>query len=270
MPRSECAAVSLADVSSANIVGYNTLTLNKEYTLLTVNFEKTGGGEIGINEAFPFTEGMTCAIADSTADMIQVMNDAGDYDMYFLSNGHYGKGGASFKPAVSNTWVSTSKSTNPETTTDTLAVGKTFWYLSRKGAAGESHSITVAGQVSTAEKEEYVLNKEYTLIGCPFPCEVAINGGIEVDGATCAIADSTADMIQIMTATGDYNMYYLSNGHYGKGGASFKPAVSNTWVSTSKSTNPESTTDKFPVGGGAWYLSRSQNGKIKFINPIGK
>ena len=82
--------MSLADVTSANIVGYNTVTLNTEYTLVGLCFQKTDGTDLTLNEAFPFTEGMTCAIADSTADMIQVMNDAGDYDMYFLSNGHYG------------------------------------------------------------------------------------------------------------------------------------------------------------------------------------
>lgn len=211
-----------------------------------------------VNQAFPYAEGMTAGKTYTTADNIQVMTAEGGYTTYFLSNGDYGKSGHSVD--LENKWV---KGGTSVVTTDTLAPGATFWYLSRGAKAGNNHTITTAGAVDLAESETYDLTKEYTLIGCPFPCEVALNGGIEVTGATSGKTYTTADNIQIMTSDGGYTTYFLSNGDYGKSGHSVD--LENKWVKGGTSTVTE---DKFPVGGGAWYLSRSKTGTIKFINPV--
>ena len=207
---------------------------------------------------------MTCAQSYTAADQIQVMKSDGDYDTYFLSNGHYGPGGRTFDANLTNKWANITTATVPATTT--LPVGSTFWYVSRGAAAGNNHTITTAGGVDLAEKETYEINKAWTLIGCPFPAEVAINGGIEVTGETCAQSYTAADQIQVMKDDGDYATYFLSNGHYGPGGRTFDENLTNKWANITTATVP--TTDKFPVGGGAWYLSRKCDGTLKFINPI--
>ena len=49
-----CAAVALADVSSANIVGYNTVTLKPGWNMLAVNFKNVGNDDgISIQELLP-------------------------------------------------------------------------------------------------------------------------------------------------------------------------------------------------------------------------
>lgn len=255
------AAVSLADIQSANIVGYNTININKEYTLLTVAFDDVDGSAIDIQKAFPLCEGMTKGLNDSVADNIQIMTDDGNYETYFLSNGHYGKGGASYDENLDGKWSPMGLN---QVSDRKLASGTTFWYLSR-GAKAKAYDLTVAGSVHSAASKTYTINKNYTLIGCPYPCEVAINGGIEVTGATKGLNDSVADNIQIMTDDGNYATYFLSDGHYGKGGASYNPELDGKWSPMGLN---EVTNAKFPVGKGAWYLSRSKNGTVKFLNPV--
>ena len=54
------AGIAMADgITSTSVVGYNTITINKEYTLLTVNFDDVGGDALTIQKAFPYVEGMT-------------------------------------------------------------------------------------------------------------------------------------------------------------------------------------------------------------------
>ena len=243
-----------------NVVGYNTINITKQYTLLTVNFKSTSDEALTINEAFPYAEGMTAAKGYTAADNIQVMREDGGYDTYFLSNGDYSK--SSHSTELENKWAKAGSSVVSE---DKLAPGATFWYVSRGAASGSSHTITTAGQVSNAESETYTINKTYTLIGCPYPVEVALNGGIEVEGATAAKGYTAADNIQIMRQDGGYDTYFLSNGDYSK--SSHSTELENKWAKAGTSVV---TTDKFPVGGGAWYVSRSKSGSIKFLNPIAK
>ena len=227
---------------------------------MTVNFKDIDGGDLTVNKAFPYATGMTAGKTYTAADNIQVMTSDGGYTTYFLSNGDYGK--SSHSVDLENKWANMGATV---ATTDTLAPGATFWYLSRSAANGVSHAITTAGAVDLAESETYSLTKEYTLIGCPFPCEVAINGGLEVTGATAGKTYTAADNIQVMTSDGGYTTYFLSNGDYGKNSHSVD--LENKWAKMGETVATE---DKFPIGGGAWYLSRSKAGTVKFNNPIGK
>ena len=241
-------------------VGYNTININKEYTLLAVNFDDVTGEALDIQKAFPYTEGMTKGLNVSEGDNIQIMTATGDYEIYFLSNGHYGKGGASYDESLDGKWSLGGKNT---VAARGLASGTTFWYLARGGKTSP-FTMTVAGAVSTSESETYTINKAYTLIGSPYPCDVAINGGIEITGGTKGLNVSEGDNIQIMNDEGGYDIYFLSNGHYGKGGASYDETLDGKWSLGGKNAV---TTDKFPSGKGAFYLSRSKEGTVKFINP---
>ena len=57
------------------------VTINKEYTLLTINFDATDGTALTVQEAFPYCAGMTEAKVYGSADNIQVMNAEGGYDI---------------------------------------------------------------------------------------------------------------------------------------------------------------------------------------------
>ena len=255
-----CGAVQ-ADAISSDIVGYTTLNITKQYTLLSIGFDKVGGGAIDIQDAFPYGTGMTKGLNFTAGDNIQIMKEDGDYEIYFLSNGHYGKGGASYNEALDGKWSLAGKNAVAERA---LASGTSFWYLSRNGAT-TPFTMTVAGAVNKSDSETYDITKSYTLIGCPYPCDGAIKGGIEVTGATAGLNFTTADNIQIMNDDGGYDIYFLSNGHYGKGGASYNADLDGKWSLAGKNAV---TTDKFPAGKGAFYLSRSKEGTVTFVSPI--
>ena len=187
-----CGAVlSVYGAVQSGIVGYSTIDITKQYTLLTVNFDAVDGEALDIQAAFPYCEGMTKGLSISDGDNIQIMTSDGGYETYFLSNGHYGKGGASYNEALDGKWSLMGKNAVAERA---LASGTTFWYLSRSGAT-TPFSMTVAGAVRNSESETYAINKSYTLIGSPYPCDVAINGGIEVTSGTTGLSISDGDNI---------------------------------------------------------------------------
>ena len=243
-------------------MGYNTITINKEYTLLTVNFDDVSGGDLTIQKAFPYVEGMAEAKVSDYADNIQVMNAEGGYNIYFMWNGASGRFGTA--DATKRGWA---KEGNTSLTTDTLPKGSTMWYQSRNAKYGDAttyYNLTVAGQVSREEKYEYDVNKEYTLVGNPFPVEIPLNGGVVLTEPTVAKVSDYADNIQIMNEVGGYDIYFMWNGASGKTGAA--DPEKQGWA---KEGNTSQTTDNFPVGRGAWFQSRNPAGKLRFVNPIG-
>ena len=256
-----CAAavIAVADIESSNIVGYTTIDITKSYSILAINFETTASGEIAINDAFPKCEGMTAGGAITAADSIQVMQDDGTYVNYYLSNGKSGK--ASY-PATENKWVKAGAVTVP--TTDTLKYGKAFWYVSRAFDADPSakpYSVQISGQVLAASESSKEVAQNYMLIGNPYPVEIPLNDGVQITkGLTTGGAITAADSLQIMQDDGSYVNYYMSNGKSGK--ASY-PETENKWVKAGAVTVP--TTDKFPVGKGAWLVSRTGDTTIKFV-----
>jgi len=123
-----CAIAGLAMAQTdSNIVGYKTVTLNQNYTILGFNFEDCGGGPLSLQEVIPYAEGMTANSAGGTADNIQIQNASGGYDTYFMCNGFLGKTASLI---CSNKWVSSvSGSTTPASAS--ILFGKGAWYLSR-------------------------------------------------------------------------------------------------------------------------------------------
>ena len=215
-----------------------------------------------LDQLAPYTEGngMTKAATDTDADNIQVMGEDGKYTNYFLSDGHYGKGGASYDAAFDGKWL---KKAGVECT-DTVQPGQAFWYVSQ-AAATTPHNITVAGQVlATAETAAKTCSTTYTLIANPYAVAVPLNGGVVTTGATKAATDTDADNIQVMGEDGKYTNYFLSDGHYGKGGASYDAAFDGKWL---KKAGVECT-DTIPVGSAFWYVSQSKSNTIKLVNPL--
>ena len=203
---------------------------------------------------------MTKGLSSSAADNIQVMGADGNYTNYFLSNGKYGKGGASYNAELDGKWLKDAGVAN----TDTVQPGQAFWYVSQN-AATTPHSITVAGQVlMTAETAEKTCSTAYTLIGNPYAVAVPLNGGVVTTGATTGLSSSAADNIQVMGEDGNYTNYFLSNGKYGKGGASYNAELDGKWLKDAG----VACSDTIPVGGAFWYVSQSKSNTVKLVNPL--
>ena len=236
------------------IVGYNTVTIDKQYAILAVNFEDVAGGAMSIQSAIPYADGMTKGAASSAADSIQVMQDDGTYKIYYMSNGKVGKKTYD----TENKWVSNDDKT--VATSDTIKSGTAFWYVSQNYAT--PYTITVAGQVLATTSDTKEINQTYMLVASPYPVAVPLNDCVVVEeGVTTGAASSAADCIQIMQDDGSYKIYYMSNGKVGKKTYD----TENKWVCNDDKT--VATTDTFPVGKGAWFVSQSSSAKLKFVNP---
>ena len=261
-----CAAamVACADVESSNIVGYTTLPVTKGYTIMACNFQDTTGGELAINTAFPYVEGMTKGNNAATGDNIQIMTEDGGYDTYYMSNGKNAKNAA--VNGLEGKWAKVSTYVPTE---DTIAAGKAFWYISQAhvaDATAASFNIQVAGQVMAASASSRELAAQYMIIGSPYPVDIDLNGGINVTGGTEGNNAASGDNLQIMTEDGGYDTYYLSNGKNAKGAV--VDGLAGKWAKVSTYTP---TADKFPAGSAAWYVRQgAEPVTVQFVNPAVK
>ena len=252
--------MSLADVSSANIVGYSTLTINKGYSILALNFEKTGSGELSIQDAFPFSAGMTKSNAAYAADTLMVMKDDGTYDTYFMCNGYNGKGAVS---GGDGKWVNAKETV---VSSATIKSGKAFWYVSKAfddDPTSTPYTVTVAGQVLEAPTDSKDIFVGYMLIGNPYPCNVPLNDGVVITkGMTKGNAAYAGDTLMIMKDDGNYDTYFMCNGYNGKGAVT---GGDGKWVNVKETVV---STDSFPANRAGWFVSATANATVQFVNPL--
>lgn len=249
------AAIALAGslyaaVESVNIVGYNTVTIDKEWTIIGVNFENVGSGEITINDAIPFAEGMTKGNTTGTADNIQIQNVSGTYDTYYMSNGKNVKGNT--VTGLEGNWAAASQYTPTEAT---IGSGTAMWYGAKNIAT--PFNITVAGQVLVSATADTSINLVAKHIANPYATDLALNDGIPyTEGMTKGNTTGSADNIQIQNDSGTYDTYYMSNGKNVKGNT--VTGLEGKWAAASQYT-PADSSAVIPVGKGAWYLRRGES-----------
>ena len=229
---------------------------------MACNFEGVDGNALPINTAFPYAEGMTKGNNIGTGDNLQVMKDDGDYDIYYMSNGKNAKG--TTVDGLEGKWA---KMATYTPTTDTIAAGKAFWYISQGHIADAEKApftIQVAGQVMSQTAPSRELAASYMIIGSPYPVDVPLNGGVVVTGATKGNNIGTGDNLQIMKADGDYDIYYMSNGKNAK--SQTVDGLEGKWA---KMATYAPTTDTFPAGGAAWYIRQGTDPvSVQFVNPV--
>jgi len=238
-----------ADGVPSNIVGYNTVTLDKAWTIVGFNFEECGTGPRSLQELFPYTEGMTKSNVADFADCIQVQNAGGTYDIYFMSNGKNAKGTADVS-GINEKWVVSGGTTlaNPS-----FEPGTAFWYLARK--PDPSFQLALAGQALTSVSSNVTINLSMKHIANPYATDLSLQELIPYTvGMTKSNVSDFADCIQIQNAGGTYDIYFMSNGKNAKGTGDVA-GIDEKWV-VSGGTTLASDSVVIPGGRGAWYLRR--------------
>jgi len=261
MKRCHCGAVlSAHGAVQSGIVGYNTVTLDKTSTIVAVQFAAVNGEDLSIQAAFPFQEGMTQGAAQTAADQIQIQNDAGGYDTYFLSNGKNARG-QNLPNVDAGDWVKASAATVKATTK--LKPGQAFWYIARN--VTDPINLNIAGQVLDVAYVDVEIEKYNQHIACPYPFDVPLTNVVTVSGCTQGAAQTTADQIQVQNSAGGYDTYFLSNGKNARG-QNLPNVNAGDWVKASAAT--VKATGSIPCGKGAWYLRRSDDtAVIRFNKP---
>ena len=244
-------------MASANVVGYNTVTISKKYNILAVNFAPVDGSDsISLQELFPYTEGngMTAGGSSSAADSVQIMQDDGSLIAYHLSNGKVGRN--TYENLVGK-WA---KGTETVPTEVKVKNGQAFWYISQNGET-TPYTLTVAGQVAMTTSETLDLTKVYNHIGSPYPVDVPLNDCVKVTNGTLGGSSAAADNIQIYQNDGSLVAYHLSNGKVGRN------TYENLIGKWAQGTETEPTTAVIPVGRGAWFISQNGASTVEILNP---
>ena len=244
-------------IESSNTVGYNTVTINKEFTILGIPFTGTTGAAMSIQDAVPYCEGMTKGNGSGAADSIQIMDSEGNYDVYFMCNGYRAKAAIS---GGDGKWVKTDGSA--VVSAATMPAGTPFWFVSKNYST--PYTITVAGQVLSTSSEQTPLNVTYQLIANPYPCDLPLNNGIPyVEGMVKGNGSGAADSIQIMDADGNYDVYFMCNGYRAKAAVS---GGDGKWVKTDGSAVVSDAV--LPAGKGGWFVRKSASlANITIANP---
>ena len=255
-----CATVGFS-LESANVVGYNTVTLKKGYNMMAVNFENVASDAgIALQDLIPGTgEGLTGAQGMAAADQIQVWDSSeGVYSYYYLY-----KTTLTIPALVAKNgkWV-----TQAGVVTDVkFKNGDVFWF--KKQGEGDVN-VTVAGSVSLLDEKAIEIKSGYNMIANPVP--VAFNPNTlgtdfwATSGAVGAQGMATADQIQVYdSSTEAYSYYYL---YYTTLTVPALKAKNWKWV-TQAGAVVEDSTAVIPVGKGAWYKHQGVGFTFNISNP---
>ena len=244
-----------------NNVGYNTITIEKKNTILAVQFQSVTGGDISIQDAFPAQDGMTQGPAQTAADQIQIQNDAGGYDTYFLSNGKNARG-QDLPNVDPGDWVKAGAASVKATAT--LKAGQAFWYVSKDPST--PYTVNVAGQVLEDAYIDVEIVKKNQHVACPYPCDTPITNIVTVSGCTQGPAQTAADQIQVQNDAGGYDTYFLSNGKNARG-QDLPNVDPGDWVKAGAAS--VKATGFIPVGKGAWFIRKGDDtATIRFNKPF--
>ncbi len=248
------AGMAMAQVQSANIVGYQQVTLTQKNTILGVNFVAVDGTtSIALQDAIPYVTGMAKGNSANTADQIQIQNSSGGYDIYFMSNGLNGK--SKVVDGLEGKWTTAASGAEQyKPVTVTLAPGTAFWFI-RKDATNPL-TINIVGGVSMLGSNDKGIDGTYKLIANPFPTDLPLNPGIPyVAGMTKGNSANTADQIQIQNASGGYDVYFMSNGLNGK--SKVVDGLEGKWTTAASGAEQyKPVSASISAGKGAWFIRK--------------
>ena len=158
-----CAAVSFADVESANVVGYQTLPIKQsEIKMFSVQFDKVDGNPIPVKDLVSCTDFKGSSGFNNSADQIWTYKN-GEWTKYM----YYAK-------TTTKEWrLSDAKTKVPDTAT--LTSGDAFFFQRSKD--GSDTTLTLAGGVAplTVVKPVPVAQSAIVMLANPWPTSLQLN-----------------------------------------------------------------------------------------------
>ena len=254
-----CATVSLAELASANIVGYNSVKIKGDrMNLLTVSFETVGNanGKATLKEVMA---------RDGLLSFSEDGNTAGDYiDTWDMANGNWGKTYYYVNQPTWNdgdldytdTWMDADFApANPE-----MESGSSFW-LYHNG--DDIASLTFAGQVGNSAKGYTLTGGRNNLCGNPFPTALDLGNKAQVviANATSFSEDGNTpgdyiDTWDLTTSNWGKTYYYVNQPTWNDGDLDY----TDTWMDADFA--PSST--DIQAGAGFWYYAVGNGTTLTF------
>ena len=256
---------AMGDGVESGIVGYQQITIDKQYTILGCNFKNADNSVFAISNFIPYVEGMVTAKTETGADQIMVRQADTSYKTYFMCNGYSGKGAGTYKEFLDKQWCRADQTGS--VTTDTISNGTGFWFV-RPGADLAPITITVAGGIEALSVKPVELVQQYRIVANPYPVDLPVTNIPYASGMATAKTETGADQIQVRQPDTSYKIYFMCNGYSGKGAGTYKEYLDKQWCRADQTGSV--TTDTIPAGAGFWYIKgdASADVTLTFNSPI--
>ena len=268
-------------VESANVVGYQTVTLKAQrYAMIGVPFDGVGAaGGISVQELIS-TNGLTAAASISNADQLWYYdpNETGGYVKLYLFDSTATSSAVQARKGkwlVSGSPKDTSWGSNGQISTKVLTPGMGLWFIRKNFDAPVS--IMFSGEVVVSEEgaKDIAIREGYNMIAGSFTSDFALNnvasgaGTTDVDwkskGCCAGASVSNADQIWFYDEdeTGGYVKTYLYDS---TATSTAVQARKNHWLvsgspkDTEWGSNGTVSTKKIPAGRGFWYIRKAGEG----------
>jgi uncharacterized protein YfaP (DUF2135 family) len=195
--------LALADgVESANVVGYQDITVKPGFNCISLNFDAVGGGGINIQDLIT-TNNLIAGNSAGASDQIQVW-DGSRFTVYFYRAYKATNPG---RFTIGPCWVDGNNASVKATTSITNGVG--VWFA-RPDTAPATATIKMMGEVGATAKNLQI-NPGFNMIGLAFPVDIEVNSdSCPIDWTTCAVAGNSAgasDQIQVWDGS-RFNVYF--------------------------------------------------------------
>ncbi len=248
--------IALAEVTSANTVGFTTKTVTADtFYLCGIQFEEVGNGTgaIKLNDLVTMSGIEACGFDDMNTDaaQIQVLNASGSgYNRYYYISDAYD---------ANENEVEGWSDGNGDLAENAINIGKGFWFKAPAAAVSGTATLTLNGQVNGNESGSVSFTANtFALAANPFPVATDLNN-VTVSGIVASTFDnmnSDAAQIQVLNASGSgYNRYYYISDAY--------DANENEVEGWSDGNGDLAEGGVIPVGAGFWLKSPTA-GTISF------
>ena len=282
--------MSLADITSANVVGYSQVTVPaQQYTMIGIQFSAVDGQDIDIQDLFadPLGQGLTGAgTPNSAAAADQLMywdpEESGKYVMLYLNNNQaqsarYNKWCTETSIPKDSTWGTAKNQASPKK----LKSGMGLWLVRAK--YDQPITLNMAGGVVVAQEgRTYTVHEGYNMISGGFTTGFAPNPdvagvgeaidwlGLGLIGAGTPNSAAGADQLMFWdpNESGKYVMLYLNNNksqtaRYNKWCTETTIPKDTTWGTSKNQASPK----VMPMGRGVWLVRPSGAGNLTFTLP---
>ena len=191
-----CGAVLADSAVESGTVGYSTTSIEAgKFYMIATQFQGVNGtaGTIAINDLVKLTNVTpgTFSTRTTTAPHIQVWNGSGYKHYYYISDATLADS------TKGNAWASARSAT-----TDTIELGKAFWFtaISVESDADPSKSVSVG-------------DSAFVMVGNPFPTALTFDmlTTTGITPGTFATRTTAAPHIQVWNGTGYKHYYYISD-----------------------------------------------------------